>query len=151
MIFLTRNSTIWRKSQSILFCSCNIRIFVCSIFFASNTLGFQTTLLIMGQKKFNNIFYSFWFYYIISLKFYLSDFLVNWLDDCLICLSTSLIALEISIMFSGQDHYNHFHQFLWLVYSHENINQLYNIKNYIVFECFLLQMNSLRHHGLLFC
>ena len=37
----------------------------------------------------------------------------------------------------------HFHQFLFWAYSHENTNQSYNLQLYILFEYFILQMNSL--------
>ena len=36
----------------------------------------------------------------------------------------------------------HFYQFLLQAYSHENTSQSYNLKHYIVFAYFLLQINS---------
>ena len=39
--------------------------------------------------------------------------------------------------------YLHSKQFLLQVYCHENINQSYILKHYIVFACFILQVNSL--------
>ena len=90
-------------------------------------------------------------------------FLVN----CFTCLNISLIALEISkspslgsitknlnqvlvlllFVFSFCSQYFclcfNFHQVLLRVYSHENISKPYNLKHYIVFACFLLQINSL--------
>ena len=36
-----------------------------------------------------------------------------------------------------------FHQFLFWAYSHENINQFYNLTHCVVFACLLLQINSL--------
>ena len=100
---------------------------------------------------------------ILSMKI----FLVIWWDHCLVCPNISLITLITESSLSGsvliklQSNscsillfaflfhswyfccYAHFHQFLLRVYSHENINQSYNLTHSNVFACFLLQVNSL--------
>ena len=82
------------------------------------------------------------------------------------CLNLSLIALKVSNCFlsesivikSKQNFFSiafvflfcsqyfcccaHFYQFLLQAYSHENTSQSYNLKHYIVFVYFLLQINS---------
>ena len=98
-----------------MFCSSNTRIFVCSIFLKRHD-GFQ---LILHEGKsdhftyneaifFNDIFYTFDFIIlsdsnsnfnnfieILSMKF----FSMIRLDDCLMCLNISLIALKTSKSF----------------------------------------------------
>ena len=94
-------------------------------------------------------------------------FLVNWLDDCLMWLNISLIALKTwkillswSILINLQPSLcsiaffclyflvsisvtlSIFITFFRKFYSHENINQFYNLKH-IEFVCFLLQINLL--------
>ena len=102
---------------------------------------------------------------IILLKFYLLDL---FLVDCLMSQNISLVPLKISksslswsisiqifykvvvlllfLFWFGSQYFCrcvHLHQFLLRAYSHENISQSCNFKYYIVFACFLLQINSL--------
>ena len=102
---------------------------------------------------------------IILTNLNLSHFVsVNLLDNCLMCLNISLIALKISkpsrsilinlqpiffflllfvFLFHSQNScgYDNFNQFLLQVYDHENLNQSYNLTHYFMFACFFLQMN----------
>ena len=92
------------------------------------------------------------------------------LVDCLMCLNISLIALKILksslsgsiykqvlvlmlFVFSFRRQYFchcvHFPQFLLRAYNHVNISQFYNLKHYILFAYFLIQMNSLFLLGLI--
>ena len=90
-------------------------------------------------------------------------FIRAFLIDCLMCLNISMIVLKISkSSLSGSILINlqpsscsvafciqyfcrciHFQKFLLQAYSHENISQSCNLKHYIVFAYFLLQINSL--------
>ena len=64
-------------------------------------------------------------------------------------LTYNLIQFFFLLLFVFSFHSQHFyhydpsHQFLLHSYSHESINQSCNLKHYIVFVCFFLQINLL--------
>ena len=103
---------------------------------------------------------------ILFIRVFLVDcFIRVFLVDCLTCLNISLIALKISksslsglilinlqpsscsiaffILFCSQYfcRCGHFHQFLLRAYSHKNVSQSYNLKHYIMFAFFFLEIN----------
>ena len=101
---------------------------------------------------------------ILSIRLFLVDCLANWLYDCLMCLNISLITLKTwthsllgSIVINSQSGSCSIAFYLFIsrsiflslwpfssititTYSHENINQSYNLTHYIMFACFLHQM-----------